>query len=177
MSIDQFVPMWRLTERIVRSGLVMAWRLATSPTSTSPFFAKATTDGVVRAAFGVGDDDGVAGLEHRDHRVRRSEVDTDSLRHSLAPVPFEQPERAADLGLPDGARPFSGRHSTGRAGPAVNRRAQSNIKPKRVRLRFIPGRTVRRPGLLLGERWVLTRSRYIAIVLLVRTTTHKEHHE
>src|SRR6056297_2703698 len=40
--------MWRLTDRIVRSTLVTAWRLATSPTSTSPFLAKATTDGVVR---------------------------------------------------------------------------------------------------------------------------------
>ena len=40
--------MWRLTERTVRSGLVMAWRLATSPTSTSPLLEKATTDGVVR---------------------------------------------------------------------------------------------------------------------------------
>ena len=41
--------MWRLTERMVRSTLVTAWRLATSPTSTSPFLAKATTLGVVRA--------------------------------------------------------------------------------------------------------------------------------
>src|SRR4051812_8595202 len=40
--------MWRLTDRIVRSTLVTAWRLATSPTSTSPFFANATIDGVVR---------------------------------------------------------------------------------------------------------------------------------
>ncbi len=47
--IFQLVPMWRLTERMVRSTLVTAWRLATSPTSTSPFLAKATTDGVVRA--------------------------------------------------------------------------------------------------------------------------------
>src|SRR5438128_6017227 len=54
MSIDQFVPMWRFTERIVRSGLVVAWRLATSPTSTSPFFAKATTDGVVREPSALG---------------------------------------------------------------------------------------------------------------------------
>ncbi len=48
-------PMWRLTERIVRSGFVMACRLATSPTRISPFFAKPTTDGVVRApsAFGT----------------------------------------------------------------------------------------------------------------------------
>ena len=54
MSIDQLVPMWRFTERIVRSGLVMAWRLATSPTRTSPFLEKATTDGVVRAPSALG---------------------------------------------------------------------------------------------------------------------------
>src|SRR4029453_15576602 len=48
-------PMWRLTERMVRSTLVTAWRFATSPTSTSPFLAKATTDGGVRApsAFAI----------------------------------------------------------------------------------------------------------------------------
>src|SRR6478672_5926785 len=40
--------MWRLTERMVRSTLVTAWRLAISPTSTSPFLLNATTDGVVR---------------------------------------------------------------------------------------------------------------------------------
>ena len=48
-AIFQSVPMCRLTERMVRSGLVTAWRLATSPTRTSPFLAKATTEGVVRA--------------------------------------------------------------------------------------------------------------------------------
>jgi hypothetical protein len=55
MSVVQFVPMCRLTERIVRSGLVTAWRLATSPTSTSPPLDHATTDGVVRApsAFAI----------------------------------------------------------------------------------------------------------------------------
>src|SRR5215212_7501213 len=54
-SVVHDVPMWRLTERIVRSGLVIAWRFATSPTRTSPFLAKATTDGVVRppSAFGM----------------------------------------------------------------------------------------------------------------------------
>ena len=81
MSIVQLVPMWRLTERIVRSGLVMAWRLATSPTSTSPFLAKATTDGVVRDALGVGDDDRLAGLEDADDRVGGAEVDADGLGH------------------------------------------------------------------------------------------------
>ncbi len=54
MSIDQLVPMWRFTERIVRSGLVMAWRLATSPTRTSPDFENATTDGVVRLPSELG---------------------------------------------------------------------------------------------------------------------------
>src|SRR6201989_109316 len=46
--------MWRLIERNVRSGLVMAWRLATSPTRTSPDFEKATTDGVVREPSALG---------------------------------------------------------------------------------------------------------------------------
>ena len=40
MSTVQPVPMWRLTDRIVRSGFVIAWRFATSPTSTSPVFEK-----------------------------------------------------------------------------------------------------------------------------------------
>src|SRR5438270_14102276 len=54
MSIDHFVPMWRLTERIVRSGFVIAWRLATSPTSTSPVLLNATTEGVVRLPSALG---------------------------------------------------------------------------------------------------------------------------
>src|SRR6056297_3312131 len=41
-------------ERNVRSGLVMAWRLATSPTSTSPDLENATTDGAVRAPSELG---------------------------------------------------------------------------------------------------------------------------
>src|SRR6476659_8236770 len=48
ISTDQSVPMWRLTERMVRSTLVTAWFLAGWPTSTSPFLANATTDGVIR---------------------------------------------------------------------------------------------------------------------------------
>src|SRR6187402_872082 len=54
MSMDQLVPMWRLTERMVRSGLVIAWRLATSPTRTSPVLENATTDGVVRDPSALG---------------------------------------------------------------------------------------------------------------------------
>src|SRR5260370_16149348 len=48
ISIDQSVPISRLTERMVRSTLVTAWFLAGCPTSTSPLRANATTDGVVR---------------------------------------------------------------------------------------------------------------------------------
>src|SRR5688572_2438210 len=46
--------MWRLVDRNVRSGLVIAWRLATSPTRTSPALEKATTDGVVREPSALG---------------------------------------------------------------------------------------------------------------------------
>ena len=45
----QVVPIWRFTDRKVRSGFVTAWRLATSPTSTSPALLNATIDGVVLA--------------------------------------------------------------------------------------------------------------------------------
>src|ERR1700676_4019278 len=55
MSTFQLVsPMCRLTDRMVRSGLVMAWRLATSPTSTSSDLEKPTTDGVVRPPSALG---------------------------------------------------------------------------------------------------------------------------
>ena len=66
MSIFQSVPMWRFTERIVRSGLVIAWRLATSPTRTSPVLREGDDRRGRAGAFGVGDDDGLARLEHRD---------------------------------------------------------------------------------------------------------------
>ena len=36
------------------SGLVMAWRLATWPTSRSPFLVNPTTDGVVRPPSSLG---------------------------------------------------------------------------------------------------------------------------
>src|SRR6478672_10231850 len=48
MATVQSVPMWRLTDAMVRSMLLTAWRLAISPTRTSPDLEKATTDGVVR---------------------------------------------------------------------------------------------------------------------------------
>src|SRR5688500_17024117 len=48
MDLVQSVPMWRLTEAMVRSMLLTAWRLAISPTRTSPDLENATRDGVVR---------------------------------------------------------------------------------------------------------------------------------
>ena len=54
ISVVQSVPMWRLTEEMVRSTLVTAWRLAISPTRTSPVLEKATTEGVVRAPSALG---------------------------------------------------------------------------------------------------------------------------
>src|SRR4051812_12246724 len=47
--------MKRLMEKTVFVGLVTAWRLATVPTSRSPPWVKATTDGVVRppSAFSI----------------------------------------------------------------------------------------------------------------------------
>ena len=39
---------------MVRSGLVMAWRLATWPTMRSPSLEKATTEGVVRLPSALG---------------------------------------------------------------------------------------------------------------------------
>src|SRR5216117_620183 len=44
----------RLMEKIVFCGLVTACRLATCPTSRSPSFVKATTDGVVRPPSALG---------------------------------------------------------------------------------------------------------------------------
>src|SRR6266850_8007110 len=46
--------MKRLIEKIVFSGFVTAWRLATWPTSRSPSFVNATTDGVVRPPSELG---------------------------------------------------------------------------------------------------------------------------
>ena len=48
------VPISRLMEITVRSGLVMAWRLAICPTKRSPSRENATTEGVVRAPSALG---------------------------------------------------------------------------------------------------------------------------
>ena len=43
----------RLIEKTVFSGFVTAWRFATWPTSRSPVFVNATTDGVSRPPSGL----------------------------------------------------------------------------------------------------------------------------
>ena len=73
--------MKRLIEKTVFSGLVTACRLATWPTSRSPSFVNATTDGVVRATFLVHDDGGLPAFHDRDHRVGRAEVDSNDFAH------------------------------------------------------------------------------------------------
>ena len=47
-------PMKRLMLKIVFSGFVIAWRFATWPTSRSPLFVNATTDGVIREPSALG---------------------------------------------------------------------------------------------------------------------------
>ena len=73
--------MKRLMLKIVFSGFVIAWRFATWPTSRSPLFVNATTDGVMRAALRVGDDLRLAALHGGHDGVRRAEVDADDLAH------------------------------------------------------------------------------------------------
>ena len=80
-------PMNRLMEKMVFSGLVTACRFATWPTSRSPSFANATTDGVVRPPSAFGDDDGIAAFHDGDDRVGGSEVDSDDLAQVRPPRP------------------------------------------------------------------------------------------
>jgi hypothetical protein len=49
-----FLPMNRLMEKTVFSGLVMACLFATCPTSLSPVLVNATTEGVVLIPSGLG---------------------------------------------------------------------------------------------------------------------------
>src|SRR5438045_9348678 len=49
------VPIFRLIEATVRSGLRIAWRFAAAPTARSPLLVKPTTEGVrwLPSAFGM----------------------------------------------------------------------------------------------------------------------------
>ena len=73
--------MKRLIEKIVFSGFITAWRLATVPTRRSPESVNATTDGVVRppSAFSMisGSPPSITAIA----RVGGPEVDSDRLRH------------------------------------------------------------------------------------------------
>ena len=81
-SMDQSVPIWRLTERTVRSTLVTAWFLAGWPTSTWPLRANATTDGVVVEPSEFATTTGSPPSRDRDDGVGGPEVDTDRMSHS-----------------------------------------------------------------------------------------------
>ena len=73
----------RLMEKMVFSGLVMAWRLATWPTSRSPLLVNATTDGVVRAPSWLAMTVGWPAFHDGDHRVGGAQVDADDFSHAI----------------------------------------------------------------------------------------------
>ena len=73
--------MKRLIEKIVFSGLVTAWRLATWPTSRSPSLSNADHRRRRARAFLVHDDRGLAALHDCDDGVRRAEVDSNDFAH------------------------------------------------------------------------------------------------
>ena len=75
--------MKRLIEKMVFSGLVTAWRLATWPTSRSPVLVNATTEGVSRLPSAFGDDGGLAALHDRHDGVGGAQVDADDFAHDL----------------------------------------------------------------------------------------------
>ena len=69
----------RLIEKMVRLGLVTAWRLATWPTSRSPSLVNATTEGVVRPPSALGMTTGIAAFHDGHDRVGRPQVDPDDF--------------------------------------------------------------------------------------------------
>ena len=71
---------------MVLRELVMACRLADSPTSLSPFRAKATTEGGGPLAFGVLEDKWFSTFHHSHAGIRRSKVDAQNVCHRM---PFE----------------------------------------------------------------------------------------
>ena len=78
------VPILRLMEMMVRSGLTTACRLAPLPTSRSPVLVKPTTDGVVRLPSAFGDDGRLAAFQNGDDGVGRSQVNSYCLCHVLS---------------------------------------------------------------------------------------------
>src|SRR3972149_6351011 len=71
---------------MVLSGLVIAWRFATWPTSRSPLLARATTEGGIRPPSALGMTTGSAPPLHPSHAgVRSPQVDPDYLSHGQYP--------------------------------------------------------------------------------------------
>jgi hypothetical protein len=70
---------------MVRSTLVTAWRLATSPTRHLAALGERDDRRRGARAFGVGDDGGLSTFEHGDDGVRRAEVDADCTSHVCVP--------------------------------------------------------------------------------------------
>ena len=66
------------------SGLVIAWRLATWPTSRSPLLVNATTDGVVRPPSSFGMTLGSPPSITATHGVGGAQVDSDNLCHNVS---------------------------------------------------------------------------------------------
>ena len=75
--------MKRLIEKIVFSGLVTAWRLATCPTSRSPDLVKPTTDGVIRLPSGLVMTTGSPPSITATTEFVVPEIDTDNLAHCV----------------------------------------------------------------------------------------------
>ena len=73
--------MCRLMDAMVLSGLVMACLFAVSPTSLSPFFVNATTDGVVLAPFCVSDYGRFSTFQYSDTAVCCSQINSNYFAH------------------------------------------------------------------------------------------------
>lgn len=73
--------MWRLTEKMVLSAFTAACLRAMSPTSCSPCFVKATTEGVVLPPCAGGDDDGVSILHDSSAAVCGAKINADDCAH------------------------------------------------------------------------------------------------
>ena len=73
----------------MRSGLVMAWRLATWPTIRSPSLEKATTEGVVRLPSALGMTTASPPSMTATQELVVPKVDTNNLRHNLIPPIYQ----------------------------------------------------------------------------------------
>ena len=75
--------MKRLMEKTVFSGLVMAWRLATWPTSRSPALGEGHHRRRSASALLIGNHGGLPAFHNGDHGIGGAQIDTDNLTHKL----------------------------------------------------------------------------------------------